>query len=207
MDYSTHYANLIAQSKRRQQELDFYERHHIKPRCLGGKNDDANLTMLTPREHQVAHKLLVKMHPGNIKLIYAANMMYCNATGANRKGVSPAWVRKKVADSKRAAWADDARRVELTQAMFKAWENEDRKIANSIRMKKYWSDPKARKENSVKLSAHWKENKLMTEVDVEEASILKSIGSTWSELASKFNVSRTTIRRYVAKALDASVSR
>lgn len=38
----------------------FTERHHIIPRCMGGSNDNSNIVRLTPREHFIAHCLLVK---------------------------------------------------------------------------------------------------------------------------------------------------
>ena len=56
-----------------------YEIHHILPRCMGGlplkihTHDikHPNLIWLTPREHYIAHKLLVEAYPSNSKLIYA----------------------------------------------------------------------------------------------------------------------------------------
>lgn len=46
------------------------ERHHIQPRGLGGKNDTANIIILSVREHFIAHLLLYQetQHP---KMIYA----------------------------------------------------------------------------------------------------------------------------------------
>ena len=38
-----------------------YEKHHIRPKSLNGSNEDKNLVLLTPREHFIAHWLLVKM--------------------------------------------------------------------------------------------------------------------------------------------------
>lgn len=49
----------------------YKERHHIKPRCLGGTNDEENLIDLYAREHFIAHKLLVDCYPDNSSLIYA----------------------------------------------------------------------------------------------------------------------------------------
>ena len=36
----------------------YYEKHHIKPKWLGGKDDESNLVLLTAREHYLAHYLL-----------------------------------------------------------------------------------------------------------------------------------------------------
>lgn len=51
---------------------EYYERHHILPRCLGGNNDKLNLTLLTAREHFLCHYILaIKIYPNNHKLMYA----------------------------------------------------------------------------------------------------------------------------------------
>lgn len=56
----------------------YKEIHHIIPRCLGGSDEKENLVDLTPEEHYLAHQLLVKIYPGNIKLVKAAAMMIPN---------------------------------------------------------------------------------------------------------------------------------
>jgi hypothetical protein len=37
---------------------EYFENHHIVPKCKGGSNDKSNLVLLTSREHFLAHKLL-----------------------------------------------------------------------------------------------------------------------------------------------------
>ena len=92
MDYVKHYNRLVEQA--RQREYDGYvEVHHIVPRCMGGSNEKSNLVALTPEEHYIAHLLLVKIHPSNNSLVYAANMM------ANRNNKSYGWVRRKFAQT------------------------------------------------------------------------------------------------------------
>lgn len=54
---------------------EYHERHHIKPRCMGGTNNKNNLIDLFAREHFIAHKLLAKEHPENGKLIHAWTLM------------------------------------------------------------------------------------------------------------------------------------
>ena len=49
----------------------YYEIHHIKPRCLGGSDEFSNKIRLTAQEHYKAHKLLALENPDNEKLIYA----------------------------------------------------------------------------------------------------------------------------------------
>lgn len=66
-------------------EDEYYEIHHILPKCLGGKgkirahgqksNIHPNLIFLYPDEHFIAHKLLAVENPDNEKLVYAWSMM------------------------------------------------------------------------------------------------------------------------------------
>ena len=53
----------------------YYEVHHIKPRALGGNDEECNLVCLLAREHYKAHKLLAQENPDNEKLVYAWWMM------------------------------------------------------------------------------------------------------------------------------------
>ena len=52
-----------------------YERHHIKPRCIGGTDEIFNLIDLTPREHYIAHKLLAEEYPNEEKIVCAWHFM------------------------------------------------------------------------------------------------------------------------------------
>ena len=63
---------------------EYFEVHHIIPRCMGGEGDirkcklgqhHQNLIYLYPREHFIAHMLLVKKYPGNKSIISAWSMM------------------------------------------------------------------------------------------------------------------------------------
>lgn len=97
MNYKKIYTKLIEKAKSRQTtDIITGEIHHILPRCLGGTDDKDNLVLLTPEEHFVAHLLLVKIHKGNNKLIYAANMM---TVGSPKHGRSSnkryGWLRKQ----------------------------------------------------------------------------------------------------------------
>ena len=54
---------------------DYWEGHHIIPKCLGGegrsRSKHPNIIRLTAAEHFTAHKLLVELFPENEKLAYA----------------------------------------------------------------------------------------------------------------------------------------
>lgn len=92
MDYQKHYNKLINRAKNRLLE-GYVEKHHIIPKCMNGSNDINNIIALTPEEHYVAHQLLVKMHPENYKLIYAAQMMTIGYKRKNNKFYG--WLKKK----------------------------------------------------------------------------------------------------------------
>ena len=90
MNYSKHYDALIERGKIRNL-CEYYETHHIVPRCLGGNDDETNLVRLTPEEHYVAHQLLCKIHKNNPKLLAAAMMMCANRKGNKVYG----WLRRR----------------------------------------------------------------------------------------------------------------
>lgn len=54
---------------------EYYERHHIVPKCLGGTNEENNLIDLFAREHFEAHRLLALENPENAPLVNAWWMM------------------------------------------------------------------------------------------------------------------------------------
>lgn len=85
MNYSKIYDQLVdnAKSKSRNKEQDYYEEHHIIPRCIGGDDSLDNLVLLTAREHYIAHWLLTKIHR-NYKLASAFNRMCQNGIGQKR---------------------------------------------------------------------------------------------------------------------------
>ncbi len=83
--YTTLYNKIISKAKSRnfksrkeaKTSLGYVERHHIRPASLGGTNNQDNLVYLTPREHLICHRLLVKMTIGvnHKKMILALGRM------------------------------------------------------------------------------------------------------------------------------------
>lgn len=89
MDYKKHYNQLINSRKalnRNKKDGNYYEKHHIIPKCLGGSNKKDNIILLTPREHFIAHLLLTEMYEGKIKskMCYAFLLMCAKAPLAKR---------------------------------------------------------------------------------------------------------------------------
>ena len=83
--YTKWYNQIIDRAKSRVLEPPF-ERHHIKPRSLGGTDDRENIAFITPREHFVCHWLLIKMTTGeeHYKMLNALRMMRAENPGQKR---------------------------------------------------------------------------------------------------------------------------
>lgn len=95
-------------------ELDCYtEKHHIIPKCMGGDNNKRNLAILTPEEHYVAHQLLTKIYPSNIKLIYATTMM-CASKRYNNKLYG--WLRRRFGESQKGKFISEETRQKISKA-------------------------------------------------------------------------------------------
>jgi hypothetical protein len=95
MNYKKHYDQLIRRATVRTIQSG-YEVHHINPKCLGGGNESENLVRLTPREHYVAHQLLVKIFPNELNLYRALKIMSGSSRCSNRLY---AWIRKGVIEN------------------------------------------------------------------------------------------------------------
>lgn len=98
MDYQKHYKQLILRANGRRVE-GYSERHHIIPKCLGGSNEDENIAVLTAREHYIAHQLLIKLHPTNPDLVYAAKAMTFDKNGNRINNRLYEWIKKKHASA------------------------------------------------------------------------------------------------------------
>jgi len=95
MNYQRIYDTIIGRGKNRILE-GYKEKHHIVPRCLGGTDDTKNLVDLTAEEHYVAHQLLVKIYPNNIKLVSAAMFMTANGAGQGRsRNKTYGWLKRR----------------------------------------------------------------------------------------------------------------
>ncbi len=87
--YTKEYYKIINSRKNRDLDSEiYYEKHHIIPLCLGGSNKKENLVRLTPREHYLCHKLLLRMvktPKHRTKMAYAILKM---GVGVNRQKIA-----------------------------------------------------------------------------------------------------------------------
>ena len=74
--YKSWYNSIIQKANNRTIST-YKEKHHILPRCLGGKDNQENLVELTAREHFIVHMLLCKFTKGQAKrsMLYAFKCM------------------------------------------------------------------------------------------------------------------------------------
>ena len=89
MDYKALYRRIIENRIKNPLENGTYgEKHHIKPRCLGGGNHKGNLVKLTAREHFLCHYCLVEMFPVDSverkKMLHAFMIMKAGSIKGNR---------------------------------------------------------------------------------------------------------------------------
>ena len=71
------YYSFIDFCKTKLENIEYTEKHHILPKCLGGADNDDNIVILSYPEHCFAHYLLALMYPKNKGLISAFSIMKC----------------------------------------------------------------------------------------------------------------------------------
>lgn len=192
MNYEAHYNTLIERAKNRLLEC-YTERHHIVPRCMGGGNDAENLVRLTAEEHYVAHQLLVKIHPGNHKLIYAlVAMTNLDAWGHRSKNRQYAWTKAKLAEV-----ASKKRKGKTYEEIYN-----NPNMANEIRKKA--SERMKGNRNTLGMEP-WNKGKPWSEETKQKMAtakckiiVIQDIRySSCSEAAEKLGVHRNTITRWL----------
>lgn len=85
MNYREIYNRLMVKAKqedRKKSSDNYYEAHHIKPKSFGGEGDcrntsHPNIVLLTPKEHYIAHLLLVNIYT-NSPAMHKALWNMCN---------------------------------------------------------------------------------------------------------------------------------
>jgi hypothetical protein len=90
--YNKWYYKIInnAKSLNRSKGAEYFENHHILPKCMGGSNHHSNLVLLTPREHFICHLLLTKFVNENYKykMAISVNIMIHDNFNPSRKFTS-----------------------------------------------------------------------------------------------------------------------
>ena len=101
MNYKKIYDDVIIRAKLRNAIIGYKEKHHIIPRCVGGKDVSDNIVELTPEEHFLCHQLLSKIYPNDRGLIHAAFVMGLNSNGQRPNSKLYGWILRKYSEAKR----------------------------------------------------------------------------------------------------------
>lgn len=109
MNYKKIYNDLIKRGINRDRTpAEYYEKHHIIPRCLGGDNVTSNISVLTCREHFLAHQLLTKIYPDNRRLTYAFLCMIRDPHGKRTiKSKYYEFIKRAMANMQRAVFINN----------------------------------------------------------------------------------------------------
>jgi hypothetical protein len=88
MNYLNIYNLIILKAQKRiKNNDDYYEKHHILPKCIGGNNLKENLVYLTAKEHFICHHLLFKIYGGS-KLANAWYAMCRIGKGQEKRNIN-----------------------------------------------------------------------------------------------------------------------
>src|SRR5258706_2285274 len=113
--YYRWYYQIVDKARKRGVPDEYYEKHHIIPECLGGKNTEWNLVKLTFREHYLVHWFLIKMTEDEAKRKMFHALFRMNGISSSNQGrKSPSWLytlAKKAAREARLGYkySDDAK--------------------------------------------------------------------------------------------------
>ncbi len=103
MNYERIYSEFIADRLTKQPSSpEYFEKHHILPKCKGGLNGKENLIRLTPEDHLFAHIVLAKIYGGKLWVAVKAMENLANKktkrTDALRLRVRFGFIRKALAN-------------------------------------------------------------------------------------------------------------
>lgn len=182
MDYKKIYHDLCNRSFTRKWQKFTYEKHHITPKSLGGTNEKSNIAILTPREHALAHLLLIKFLTGTdkSKMVFALKSMI-NYRNKKRNQLSTKQyntLRKSYQQHSQtpeySKWRSDITKLQWTEERKKSVSEKAKqqwvtgikrqvfssiqyKQKKSIQMKERWLDPNYQKQVSEWTKAQWKD--------------------------------------------------
>jgi len=214
MNYHRIHSEIINRAVCRKPDNGCFESHHIVPRCLGGTNDPSNLVQLTPHEHRLIHALLVKMHPKNRKLAWAANLMYSASCkhSVRVSGQHPNWLRKQVAIGMQSVWADPNQAEKMKQSMKNAWVGATARRETVATRQRDWMASQEninRQREAMKL--YWQSGGHVSHTPVFTDELCADIharylaGETQVKLASEYGVSRRCVANAINRATGSGI--
>lgn len=194
--YAEIYDNLCESRKTRISEYGAnsgIHRHHIVPKHMGGTEDLNNFTYLTPREHQIAHFLLWKIHktPNDLR---SMRMLGAKLSVEKRRIVGLWCVENKIG-------VHGYTREQTLKNLAKGWETQKRE--NKPNSFYYWSTKEGHRERAsiggkraieVLREKYGADN--FSRQTEEEHRRIASLGAQASGKFSVYNTKTTKIRKF-----------
>jgi hypothetical protein len=135
MNYQLIHDSIIDKAKTRVLPKETYtERHHIKPRCMGGTDDKSNLVDLTAKEHFIVHKLLVEIHPDVDGLVLAYYLFVNGVNKMNHKGEIYYKVGAREYERVKGMWSEKMRLTVLPKLAVKLKKSEEQFIYDATQL-------------------------------------------------------------------------
>lgn len=129
---------------------EYYERHHIVPRSMGGSDRKSNIVSLTAREHYLAHWLLYKIHR-NASMAAAWYFMRTHSSGKRYVSSSFEYARKAHIRHLTGRKLSEEHKEKIRQAGIGRKCTESQKLAASMANKKReWSKESREKASKAK---------------------------------------------------------
>jgi len=180
MNYEHIYNQLCLRSQSRKWKKFTYEKHHIIPKSMGGSDKKSNIAILTPREHALAHLLLVRFLTGEhkAKMIFALKSMmsYRNkhrgqlttrqyetirqtfqtlSQSPEYRAMRSEITKAQWTPERRAAVAEKARQQWATGPKRESFSSDEYRAKKSQQMKQRWQDPEYQKQVSDWAKEQW----------------------------------------------------
>lgn len=150
--YTKWYYNIVKNAKSRVILDGYTEKHHIVPRCMGGKDGD-NIVTLTAKEHFICHRLLIKMVTGQTKCRLSYALLWFTRKNPNHKRPTITsrqyeTIRKEVAKASsilhkgKIVSEETIKKQKMTKAQNKYKHSEESKRLISMKSKLMWENNK-----------------------------------------------------------------
>lgn len=189
ISYDDFIQNIIDTRGRNGCKDNYFEKHHILPKCIGGNDKNDNLIDLYADEHFIAHKLLAEQYPDNIKITNTYIMMaFVKNPNQPRKQLTPEEyekARKTFSSSMKERWKDPEYRSLQSRINRERWKNpEYRKLQSENRTRlnyEMWKDECFRKKMGEKSKARW-ENASADELKKRKESMQNISNMLWENV-------------------------
>ena len=176
---------------------NYHEKHHILPKCLGGKDDEENLIDLFAREHFIAHKLLACENPDIEELVYAWWMMsMVKNDKQDRYELTPDEYEearksfsKKHSERLIGNCASDVTRQKISLANIKRWENQEARDKQSCKFigRVFSEESKQKMREAAKITHSDEEWK----IKMREANLGKIVSEETRDKMSKSHIGKS----------------